>query len=189
MLSKLKAAFKARPLLSNCIIYGTLYGGAELSQQIILRKVTPEKPQDFDLPLVSRYFILGSTAFPVFLYYWYKFLDPRMPGTDPRTIVAKVIIDQLVTAPPILATFFVGMSIMEGKEDIFAELKQKFFSSFKSSCGFWIPAQAINFAFLPTQARVAYLGTCSFLWIQILCILKRSTTLGLDEEADVEKEL
>ncbi len=33
-------ALKSRPLLANCITYGTLYAGAEFSQQTILRKVT-----------------------------------------------------------------------------------------------------------------------------------------------------
>jgi Mpv17-like protein len=67
-----------------------------------------EEKQDYDLPLVGRYAVLGSTAFPVFLFYWYKFLDKALPGTAARTIVKKVIIDQFVTAPPILTVFYTG---------------------------------------------------------------------------------
>ena len=63
---------------------------------------------------VGRYFVLGSTAFPTFLYYWYKFLDggtkywKGMTGKTVPAIAAKVVVDQLVTAPPILSTFYVG---------------------------------------------------------------------------------
>jgi hypothetical protein len=34
-----RALFQRRPLLCNCAVYGTLYAGAEFSQQTILRKV------------------------------------------------------------------------------------------------------------------------------------------------------
>ncbi|KAI5697727.1 hypothetical protein M8J75_014736 [Diaphorina citri] len=66
------------------------------------------------------------------------------------------------------------MSLMEGKDDIFAELREKFLPTFQTSCIFWLPAQTINFFFLPPAARVIFVGTCSFVWINILCWLKRS---------------
>jgi len=39
---------------------------------------------------------------------------------------------------------------------------------------FWLPAQAANFAFVPPSMRVVYIATCSFAWINILCVLKRN---------------
>ena len=48
-----------------------------------------------------------------------------------------------------------------------------FFCIFQKSCMFWFPAQAINFIFVPSSMRVVYIGTTSFLWVNILCILKR----------------
>ena len=38
MASTIKRLWKTRPLLVNCITYGALYGGAELSQQCLIRK-------------------------------------------------------------------------------------------------------------------------------------------------------
>ena len=35
---KFRAALAGRPLLTNCITYGLLYGGAEFSQQTFIRK-------------------------------------------------------------------------------------------------------------------------------------------------------
>merc|ERR1712150_327890 len=122
VLGKFRAALKGRPLVTNCITYGLLYGGAEFSQQTFIRKYSSTPKQDYDMAVVGRYFVLGSTAFPTFLYYWYKFLDVRMVSKTPAGIAAKVVVDQMVTAPPILATFYIGMSVMEGRQDIFAEL-------------------------------------------------------------------
>ena len=38
----------------------------------------PEKKQDYDLAMVGRYGVLGSTVFPTILYYWYKLLDGKV---------------------------------------------------------------------------------------------------------------
>ena len=76
--------------------------GAELSQQTLLRKVLPEKQQDFDLATVGRYGVLGSTVFPTLMFYWYKLLDGRIVGTTPKIIVTKVLIDFVATMPLII---------------------------------------------------------------------------------------
>ena len=78
MAASLRAYLKGRPLLTNCITYGALYMGAEFSQQTLLRKVLPEKKQDYDLAMVGRYGVLGSTVFPTILYYWYKIISEIM---------------------------------------------------------------------------------------------------------------
>ena len=36
-----------------------------------------------------------------------------------------------------------------------------------------MPAQAVNFLLVPPGLRVVYVGTCSLLWVNILCVLKR----------------
>ena len=41
-----------------------------------------------------------------------------------------------------------------------------------------MPAQALNFLVVPPGLRVIYVGTCSLLWVNILCVLKR----GKEEE-------
>ena len=78
MAASIRAFFKGRPLVANCITYGSLYMGAEFSQQTLLRKVLPEKKQDYDMALVGRYGVLGSTVFPTILYYWYKIISEIM---------------------------------------------------------------------------------------------------------------
>ena len=44
------------------------------------------------------------------IYDRYKILDSRIAGATPYTLAAKVLIDQAVTAPPILATFYTGIN-------------------------------------------------------------------------------
>ena len=176
MFSSIKLYLKGRPLLANCITYGGLYMGAEFSQQSMLHKVLvsvklkyynfwrensnfqPEKKEDYDFKLISRYGVLGTAVFPPILFYWYKWLDGRFVGTAVKTIATKVVLDQAVSAPIILGLFYIGnknsipssfrfdfyhfiittfknsgMSLMEGRPDIFQELREKFVDTFKVS--------------------------------------------------------
>ena len=43
IISSVKSLWKTKPLLANCVTYGSLYGAAELSQQCLLRKVFVSK--------------------------------------------------------------------------------------------------------------------------------------------------
>ena len=50
-----------------------------------------------------------------------------------------------------------------------------------------MPAQALNFVFLPPSMRVVWVAACSFLWVNILCRFKRQSpeetevkTVGVD---------
>ncbi|KAI5720018.1 hypothetical protein M8J77_000702 [Diaphorina citri] len=168
--------FNNYPLLSNCAVYGTMCVGAEASQQYVTKRylnpTTP--PEPIDTAALGRYAILGTCINPNILYFWYKWLDKAFTGKSAQIVVKKVLIDQFCMTPPLYAIFYTSMSLMEGKDDIFAELREKFLPTFQTSCIFWLPAQTINFFFLPPAARVIFVGTCSFVWINILCWLKRS---------------
>ena len=43
LLSTVKRLWTTKPLLVNCVTYGTLYGAAELSQQCLIRKAFVSK--------------------------------------------------------------------------------------------------------------------------------------------------
>ena len=73
--------------------------------------------------MFSRYWVVGTFMFPVVLYNWYLWLDARFVGTAVKTIGKKLLLDQFLISPPILVMFYVLMSLMEQKEDIFLECR------------------------------------------------------------------
>uniref|UniRef100_A0A023F7S6 Putative conserved plasma membrane protein n=1 Tax=Triatoma infestans TaxID=30076 RepID=A0A023F7S6_TRIIF len=174
-LSKIRAVFQKYPLLANSLVYGTMYVTAEFSQQVINRKYFSNKvpPDPIDKASLLRYAVVGCGINSNLLYYWYRWLDRTLPGSNLKIVTKKLLLDQCLLTPQIVVIFYVSMSIMEGKEDIFAELQQKFIPTFQTSCLFWLPAQCINFLFIPPMARVVYVGICSFMWVNILCWLKQ----------------
>ena len=94
------------------------------------------------------------------------------------------MIDFVATMPLIIVIFYTGMSAMEGRKDVFKELKEKFWPTLKTSCEFWMPVQALNFAFVPNIFRVVYIGSMSFIWVNLLCLLKRDNFEMQTEEEE-----
>ncbi|KPU78824.1 uncharacterized protein Dana_GF10733, isoform B [Drosophila ananassae] len=117
----------------------------------------------------------------------YKWLDRVFPGTTKTIIVKKLVLDQFVLTPYLLTVFYAGMSIMEGSEDIFLELREKFVPTFVRSCVFWLPAQALNFSLVAPRFRVIYMGVCGLIWVNILCWTKRQSIAGVTESKTLIK--
>ncbi|XP_029850517.2 mpv17-like protein isoform X1 [Ixodes scapularis] len=166
--------FKQRPLLANMVSFPTLYVCAEFTQQtILIRYGGDESPKAYDWKIIMRYAVFGTTVSAPFLHNWYRYLDRVLPAKGTKVAIQKALTDQAVSSSLILLAFYPAMSAMEGKEDLFAELKQKFWPTYKLSCCFWIPAQCVNFFLVPPHLRVVTVGICSFAWVNILCIMKR----------------
>ncbi|KAL4142300.1 hypothetical protein QTP88_004786 [Uroleucon formosanum] len=151
-------------MIANLTVYGTIYVGAEFSQQIltkrILNKTEPQEP--IDINVLGQYAIVGTLISPNILYFWYKWLDKAFVGTAPKIIVTKLLINQFIMTPPFYES-------LRGEKNLLEECRQKFIPTFKISCVFWSPAQAINFMLVPPAARANYYRMCSFMWINILC--------------------
>nr|CAD7577650.1 unnamed protein product [Timema californicum] len=65
-----KRVFQKHPFVSNCVVYGTLYVGAEFSQQTLSRKILSKKepPEPYDIGSLARYAVVGSTVYPIMLH-------------------------------------------------------------------------------------------------------------------------
>ncbi|XP_073836889.1 mpv17-like protein [Musca autumnalis] len=171
--------FKKHPFITNSVVYGSLYVGAEMSQQFLTKKVLVEKSsqkEDIDYPTIGRYAVMGTVIYAPTMFQWYKWLDGTFPGTSKQIIIKKLVLDQFVLTPYLLTVFYTGMAVMEGADDKFLELKQKFLPTFERSCMFWLPAQLFNFVLIAPRFRVIYMGVCGFIWVNILCWIKRQQT-------------
>uniref|UniRef100_G3MPX4 Mpv17-like protein n=1 Tax=Amblyomma maculatum TaxID=34609 RepID=G3MPX4_AMBMU len=180
---RITALFRERPLIANMVSYPALYVAAEFSQQTILMRIDPDSHKRYDWKIMLRYMVFATTVSAPFLHYWYRYLDRAIPAKGTKEAIQKALADQAVSSTIILAIFYPAMSAMEGKEDIFAELKAKFVPTYKLSCCFWIPAQCFNFFLVPPHLRVVTVGICSFAWVNILCVMKRMTIKTQKEDA------
>ncbi|GLU09752.1 hypothetical protein SLE2022_265950 [Rubroshorea leprosula] len=98
-------------------------------------------------------------------YAWYHYLDHCLPGLTVKNITLKVLLNQIVLGPCVIAVVFAWNNLWQGK---LSELPKKYqrdalptlFNGFR----FWIPVSMLNFWVVPLQARVAFMSMGSIFW-------------------------
>ncbi|XP_070581168.1 mpv17-like protein [Ptychodera flava] len=153
-------------LLKNALFAGTIFWASEITQQTL---VGDDK---YDFGHITRVALTGLLFYGPFCYGFYRILDKTWPGVARQTILKKLALDQAIAGPVSIAGFYVGMSILERKEDIFREAKQKTLPSWGACLIFWPPIQIINFKYVPPQYRVVYVSVLTYVWANFLCFMK-----------------
>ena len=175
----------------NAVTYGALCTSAELSQQTLkyyfsaLNKSPTvshfaSKEKRYDFSAVKRLALWGTLVVPPIYVNWYKFLEKKFPpcsytGVISRQqILKKTFLDQFLFTPPLLVLFFGSMAYLEYRnwQQATNEVKVKFPPVYLADCAFWIPVQAVNFAYVPPTLRVLYVGVMSFIWLNFLCFAR-----------------
>lgn len=101
---------------------------------------------------------LAAVSFGFVCHYWYLWLDRFLPGYTVRTVVKKVVLDQIILSPVMWAVYFASLSLIELSG--WQKFKERFWSKggrlYIAEWIVWPPAQVVNFYFLPTRYRVLY---------------------------------
>lgn len=175
--SGIRTGLQNRPLVANCLVLGTLSGMAEFSQQTMLYKLFPckEERKNYDLAAVGRYMTLGGVMFAPILHFWFRWLDKVLPGKSAVVVLKKVALDAVLLDVPYYSAFYMAMGAMEGKSlsTCWSEVKAKLMTTIMYALILWIPAQTVNFRFVPPHLRVTYIALVTFIELNILAILKR----------------
>ncbi|XP_070579317.1 mpv17-like protein [Ptychodera flava] len=159
-------------LVRNAVFVGWTYATSEFTQQTILG-------ENYDVTKMQHLAIWGLCFNGPGNFVWYKFLDRVFPGKTLKIALKKMVLEKLTMSPIWYGGFFIVLSILERRPDIFAEAKQKIVPTYIAGCAFWIPAQTINFMFVPNVYRVVYVGTAAFIWANFLCFMKRQDEVPL----------
>ncbi|XP_009194316.2 mpv17-like protein isoform X2 [Papio anubis] len=150
-------AARRHPWPTNVLLYGSLYSAGDALQQRL-------QGCEADWRQTRRVATLAVTFHANFNYVWLGLLERALPGRAPRAVLAKLLCDQVVGAPIAVSAFYTGMSILQEKDDIFLDLKQKFWNTYLLT----------NFSLVPVQWRTAYTGVCGFLWAIFVCFSQQS---------------
>ncbi|XP_077577202.1 mpv17-like protein [Stigmatopora nigra] len=164
-------AFKARPYLGNVVGYTALFASADLFQQRFLG--TGGAATGVDWRQTARVATVGFCFHANFNYQWLRWLEKMLPGGGVKAVTGKVVVDQLVAAPLTISAFYVGLSLLESKEDLFEDWRDKFWTSYKTGVVFWSTMQAVNFTFVPPVARTVFLGGVALVFTVFLCHLRQ----------------
>ncbi|XP_059663275.1 uncharacterized protein LOC132308974 [Cornus florida] len=102
-------------------------------------------------------------------YVWYQYLDHSMPKPTVKNLLLKVLLNQVILGPSVIAVVFAWNNLWQGK---LSELPTKYqkdaLPTLLFGFRFWIPVSALNFWMVPLQARVAFMSLGSIFWNFVL---------------------
>ncbi|XP_059196102.1 mpv17-like protein [Centropristis striata] len=169
------AVFKAHPYISNVLGYTALFASADLIQQSVLGGSSSEESAGIDWRQTARVATVGFCFHANFNYHWLRGLERLLPGGGLRAVTGKVVVDQLVAAPLTISAFYIGLSLLERKDDPLEDWRQKFLTSYKAGVVYWSTMQAVNFALVPPVARTVFLGGIALTFTIFLCHLRQQS--------------
>jgi len=183
-MAQLLRSMRQSGIFTSMLTYSVLYPGANAVQQAYFREGQDNKPKGWnnvDWHEVARFGIYGGLFHAPIVHNWLRIANKLFPGQNIKQVLAKVAMDQTCFAPVALTSFYVGLSLLEGKdkEGVYQEWNNKFWKTWFTSVFIWPILQTINFSFVPANRRVIYVGCCSFFWTTMLAAWKHESKLEL----------
>ncbi|XP_050226310.1 uncharacterized protein LOC126676199 [Mercurialis annua] len=98
-------------------------------------------------------------------YAWYQHLDRCLPRQSVKNVMLKVLLNQIVLGPCVIAVIFAWNNLWQGKLSMLpAKYKKDALPTLFYGFRFWIPVSVLNFWVVPLQARVAFMSMGSIFW-------------------------
>lgn len=158
-------ALAQTPLRAKAATAGVLNGLADLLAQLITT-------DNVDAIRVARYGVFGALVAGPLGHFWFGALDAVFP-LGARGVLGKVACDQMLFSPFILAAFFGGMAIMEGRgmRKSHQEVKDKVVPTLFTAWKVWPFLNLVNFGVVPPALRILFVNGASVIWIGFLSVM------------------
>lgn len=106
-------------------------------------------------------------------HYFYDWLDSKIEGTDFKSVMLKVGIDQLLWCPIFMSVFFAYLGLVngDGLAAIGDKIKNDLLSACQGSWKVWPVVHMINFRFVPNKFRLLYINSVQIAFNMFLSII------------------
>ena len=151
---------ETNPLMTKSITSGILAGAGDfLCQRLI------EGSPDLNWKRFCTFTFLGTVYVGPALHVWYGALGRHLPGASTRAVLSRLAADQFVFAPCFVASFFSALLVLDGKpQEISMKLQNDWWPTTQANWSVWIPAQFINFRYVPPQFQVLFANFVGLVW-------------------------
>jgi len=124
-----------------------------------------EKDITIDWHRVVKFTALGTFLVGPTLHVWYGFLARRIPSPGFTGTIYRLALDQLVFAPCFIPVFFASALALDGTPDlIIPKIKSDWFTTVMANYAVWVPAQFLNFKYIPPSFQVLFSNSVGFGW-------------------------
>jgi hypothetical protein len=182
MWSRYQALIKRKPLLTNMATGATvMFLGDGAAQQL---KMTKEPELKFDWGRSLCMTVWSGAIFSPTFFYWFRFLDRKLPGAVLKNVTAKVAINGM-TVSPLINCMAIGYSVasenyfrstVSGEafdatavlDETTIRCKKEVWNVVRDSSIVWIPVNFLNFMYCPAHLRVLPSIFTSLAWNTIL---------------------
>ncbi|XP_078274458.1 mpv17-like protein [Rhinoraja longicauda] len=171
------------PWVSNVALYTCVFAAGDAVQQYM------SKREPLDLTRTRNVATLALTFHGHFVYLWLKAMEKVFPTATVGTVLSKLVCDQLVATPTGISAYYIGMSILDGKQDIFADWNSKFWSTEKAAVIYWPIVQIINYSLVPVFFRMAYFGCWGFVWMIFISHVRHQAEITTTVKSRLENRL
>lgn len=161
--------FRSRPVLTNCLVCGTLFSAGD----IIAQKLGPDDRYRPDRTIragVYGTFFFGVVASTV----TYPILNSLAPNMRPLSRLAlRICMDQTLLSPFVYIPMYFGtMALFEGAsiEQAHDRIQQNWYNTVIVNWRIWVPIQLLNFSVVPPQYRILTVAIGGLAWNTFLAL-------------------
>lgn len=195
--AKYNSLIVRRPLLTNVITTGVLFGTGD----VLAQKITPDRSHGYDYARTGRAVAYGAVFFAPIGDRWMRFLAtikaPVNRAMDPKKLIvfdtiARVAVDQLGFAPFLaIPMYYSVMTVLEGQGDISTvvphKIERNWWPTLRANWTVWPAFQALNFSVVPVRFRLLLVNLFSVGWNCFLSMaLHKPETLDPNKILPVE---
>jgi len=124
----------------------------------------------FDYFRSLRILLWGALIFTPIVSSWFEYLQHRFPEEGFSGAVPRMLLDQLLMAPCMLALFFFYTAVTHGRgvDAGLDKVRNNLFSTLKVNWTVWPAVQLINFSVTPLEHRLLVTNLVSIPWAAYL---------------------
>ena len=153
------------PLTTKCTTSGLIAGCGDLISQSMLSSNKENGGMDINWTRFLTFTTLGTFYVAPVLHLWYGYLGKTIIGATPRAVFSRVFADQLIFAPLFVPSFFTMLSLLQGNvQELPQQLQNEWWKTVQVNWTLWIPAQMVNFRFVPLQYQVLFSNGVGLIW-------------------------
>jgi hypothetical protein len=153
------------PIITKSVSSAFIGGSGDIVSQYIAAQ-NEKRPFAWDAVRTFRFGFLGLVLIGPVIHVWYGSVMRWFPGQSASAVIKRVALDQIFFSPMFLPTFLSGLWLLEGKDfnQVLLALKHTLPTAIVANWGLWVPAQIINFRFVPGKYQVLFSNFVGFVW-------------------------